>query len=195
MKWHYFVGIALILSGCAPEVAPVPPSASPTYRIASMRWLPPGEDIVYAYKTEDIVAKSSGVMMLRLQHPAGDSIELVTPQRSETLRYQDNGILRDRTGTLLLKVPPKLGDRWPAGPGVSAKVVRDNAQITVEAGSFDGCVEILEERHVPVSGTVTTTFCPNVGIVRMETYSEEPLIRERVELRSFGKAFDLSAPP
>lgn len=187
--------VGLVLSGCTPEASPAAPPAPPAYRVASMRWLPPGEDIVYAYKTEDLVAKSTGVLTLRLRHPAGDSIELVTPQRSETLRYQENGIFRERTGTLLLKVPPEQGVRWPAGPGVSAKIARVDLRMTTEAGAFEGCIEVLEERSVPVPSTVTTTFCPDVGIVRIETAAEEPLIHERVELRSFGRAVDLSAPP
>jgi hypothetical protein len=66
-------------------------------------------------------------------------------------------------------------------------------RVAVAAGTFEGCIEVLEERSVPVPSTITTTFCPDVGIVRIETAAEEPPIHERVELRSFGRAIDLSA--
>jgi hypothetical protein len=182
-----------LLVGCTPEAKPAAAPAAPAYRVASMRWLPPGEDVVYAYKTEDLVGGTAGVMSLRLKHPVGDAVELVTPQRSETLRYQENGIFRERTGTLLLKTPPEQGARWPSGPGVSARIARVGLRVAVAAGTFEGCIEVLEERSVPVPSTITTTFCPDVGIVRIETAAEEPPIHERVELRSFGRAIDLSA--
>ncbi|MCS6899949.1 MAG: hypothetical protein RMJ98_09745 [Myxococcales bacterium] len=184
--------VALALVGCKSEGKPAVTPAGLTYEINSMRWLPPGDDIVYAYKTENLVTKNTGVMNLRLRHAMGDTVELVTSQSSETLRYQDNGILRERTGTLLLKTPPELGAKWMSGPRVTARVVRTGLRVAVEAGTFEGCIEVLEERPVPVPSTITTTFCPDVGIVLIETLAKEPPIRERVELRSFGKAVDLT---
>ena len=47
-------------------------------------------------------------------------------------------------------------------------------------------------------GTVTMTFCAEVGLVRIETEGAgpggSPPIHERVELRSYGKAVDINAP-
>jgi hypothetical protein len=184
--------VAVALAGCKSEAKPAATPAGLAYEMNSMRWLPPGDDIVYAYKTEDLVTRNTGVMSLRLRHAMGDTVDLVTSQFSETLRYQDNGILRERTGTLLLKTPPEPGTKWISGPRVTARVVRAGLRVAVEAGTFEGCIEVLEERPVPVPSTITTTFCPDVGIVLIETLAKEPPIRERVELRSFGKAIDLS---
>lgn len=159
-----------------------------------MRWLPPGSDVVYAYRTENLIDKTSGVMSLRLRNGTDDSVELHTGQRSELLRYQPTGILRERTGALLLRTPPEVGLRWPSGPNASTSVARVGVRVVCEAGTFEGCVDVVEERSAPVHGAITTTFCPDVGIVRIETLADEPLIHERVELRSFGKPIDLSAP-
>ncbi|MCU0655862.1 MAG: hypothetical protein MUF64_11440 [Polyangiaceae bacterium] len=187
MRWAW---VLLLAAGCSTSPPPSAP-AKPSYKIDSMRWLPPGNEVVYAYKTEDLIARSTGILSLRLRNPTADSIELVTPQRSETLRYQPSGILRERTGSLMLRTPPEVGARWPSGPGLSARIARVDLRVSVEAGSFEGCMEVLEERTVPFPGAITTTYCPDVGIVRIETVAEEPPIHERVELRSFGQAIDL----
>lgn len=185
----------VLLAACADKPATGPGPAVPSApRLPAMRWLPPGNDIVYAYKTENLIDRTTGVLTLRLRNPTEDSVELVIGDKTELLRYQPSGILRERLGTLLLRTPPEPGVRWPAGPNASARVGRVELPFTCEAGSFKGCLEVIEERQAPVPGTITTTFCPDVGIVRIETVADEPPVHERVELRSFGKAVDLSKP-
>ena len=180
------------LAGCGPAAPPAPTVAAPSYRLASMRWLPPGEEIVYAYRTENLIERTAGVLSLRLRRTGDDSAGLISPQRTETLRYTEGGILRERTGNLLLRLPIEAGTRWPAGPGASAHIGRIGLPVTSEAGTFAGCLEVIEERSAPVAGTITTTFCPDVGIVRIETRAGEPPVHERVKLRSFGRPIDIA---
>jgi hypothetical protein len=61
-------------------------------------------------------------------------------------------------------------------------------------------VVVVEERSgTSVRGKISTTFCLDVGIVSIETEGEggdnAESIHELVELRSFGPAVNLGAPP
>jgi hypothetical protein len=158
-----------------------------------MKWVPPTDDVVYAYRTENRIDGTSGVLMMRVRRVSEDQIDLVSPSRTEPLRYTDQGLMRNRTGMYLLRTPLTPGTRWPSGLGASSRVGKLDQSIKTEAGAFEGCAEVIEERLSPVRGTITTTFCPEVGMVRVETHADEPPIDERLELRSFGKPVDIMA--
>jgi hypothetical protein len=158
-----------------------------------MRWVPPTDDVVYAYRTENRIEGTSGVLMMRVRRVGEDQIDLVSPGRTEPLRYTDQGLMRSRTGMFLLRTPLTPGARWPSGLGANSRVGRLDLSIKTEAGAFESCIEVIEERLSPVRGTITTTYCPEVGMVRVETHADEPAIDERLELRSFGKPVDIMA--
>ena len=204
------VVVAALCVGCAPEKAPVAPAPTTPAVDTSLpaeaaRWFPLEDDVVLAFDTEDLVAKTRGVFMLRVRRVGGGRIELAGPKRTERLTLSTAGIMREAEGSYLLKLPITPGATWPAGPNASLGMGRTNLSVKVKAGEFDGCVETVERRAGAVSGTLTTTFCPNVGIVRIETKGEgntrakgpqgaesAPVeIHEIVELRSFQKAIDL----
>ncbi len=185
--------VLVAAAGCSSAPAAAPAAAKVSYSLPAMRWLPPADDAVYAYRTENMVEGGAGVLNLRFRKLGDDTVELTSPGRTETLRYTASGIVRERTGNLLLRLPIEPGSSWPAGPGSSAHFGRTDVAVTCEAGSFKGCVEVVEERKTPVPGSITTTFCPDVGIVRIETRADEPPVHEKVELRSFGKPIDINA--
>lgn len=199
------VGAALLLVACGgaerPASSPAPaPAVDPAVPAEAARWFPVEDDVVLAFDTEDRVAGTRGVMMLRVRRVGGGRVELAGPKRTERLQLSSAGILREAEGTYLLRLPITEGATWPAGPNASMSLARTRLSIKVKAGEFDGCVETVERRVGAVSGTLTTTFCPNVGIVRIETKGEAAArgkeaapteIHEIVELRSFQKAVDL----
>lgn len=200
---------AALLAACSQDKpAATPPSAPPvdtSIPPEAARWFPVEDDVVLAFDTEDLVTKSKGVFMLRVRRVGGGRIELAGPKRTERLSLSAAGIMREAEGTFLLKLPINPGATWPAGPNASLGMGRTNFAVKVKAGEFDGCVETIEKKSGAVSGTLTTTFCPNVGIVRIETKGEgksksgagaggDVEIHEVVELRSFQKAVDLGPP-
>ncbi|MCC6647935.1 MAG: hypothetical protein IT374_20505 [Polyangiaceae bacterium] len=202
------VAAALLLVGCGGGGArpATPPAAAtpidPALPPEAARWLPAEDDAVLAFDTEDLVAKTRGVMMLRVRRVGGGRVELVGPKRVERLQLSPSGLMREAEGTYLLRLPVVVGATWPAGPNASLSLARAGVSIKVKAGEFDGCVETVERRTGAVQGTLTTTLCPNVGIVRIETKGEASAsarapgaapveIHEVVELRSFQRAIDL----
>jgi hypothetical protein len=141
----------------------------------------------------DLVGKTQGVFMLKTRRYGTDHLELIGPRRTERLAYRPDGIVREVEGTYLLKTPVQEGQTWPLGPSASARIGKVGVSVKVEAGEFDRCAEVVEQRTGAVRGTITTTFCPDVGMVLIETKGEsgDTQIHERVELRSFGKAIDI----
>lgn len=181
--------------GVAPPMAKEPIGAG-SMRFESMRWLPPVGDTVFSYRTENVVEKTTGVMTLRLRRRGDDRAVLVGPRRSEELRYQADGIYREGAGAFLLRTPATAGLTWPGGPGASMRVAKVGVAAKVAAGAFERCIEVVDARSGPVRGEIVTTYCPDVGMVLIETRGAGPggeEIHERVELTGYGEAIDLGA--
>jgi hypothetical protein len=185
--------------GCGGEPAPKPPApiGAGSMRHESMRWLPPNDDWVFAYTTTNVIDGNKGMLVLRLQRRGDDRADLIGPRHTEHLHYRQDGIFRESSGTFLLRTPAVEGVSWPGGPNATLKVAKAGVTVTVEAGTFSRCVEVADERTAPIKGVITTTFCPDVGMVLIETKGAgpggDPPIHERVELKSHGKAVDIGA--
>lgn len=191
----------LLVAGCGgggakPGAKAGPDAPSEPIRVEAARWLPGENDTVFAYKTEDLVAKTKGVFMLKVRRIGADRVDLIGPKRTEHLVYKADGIVREMEATYLLRTPVQTGLTWPGGPNASNKIGRTGFAVKVEAGEFDRCIEVIETRTGGIQGTITTTFCADVGIVSIETrgQSGDAEVHERVELRSFQKAVDLGPP-
>jgi hypothetical protein len=68
--------------------------------------------------------------------------------------------------------------------------------VDVPAGKFVGCVDTVEEvraASAEPARRVTTTYCPDVGIVSLhvEAWENGRHVGERAVLRSFGKPVSL----
>jgi hypothetical protein len=188
--------VAVVLGGCG---APPPPKGPPPLKSAIdtpvARFFPAVDGTVHAYETKDLIAGTSGVLMLRTKVIADRTIEL-TSSKTQRLRYDDKGVLREPQGAYVLRTPLTVGESWPGGPNVSVSIVKIDQTVTVPAGTFKGCLETLDKRVGAVSGTVRSVYCPDVGLVLLESEGKGSQpgqeIHERVELKSFGKELDLS---
>ena len=89
---------------------------------------------------------------------------------SLTYRVAKEAIYREPAHIALLKWPVILGDKWPGARGSSIEVTKVDAKITVEAGTFEGCVEMTERVGGDAAGLLRTTFCPDVGPVIVEIH-------------------------
>lgn len=87
----------------------------------------------------------------------------------EVLNYQlaPEGIAREH-GFFLLRAPITASAAWQSGPDTQARVAALGERVTTPAGSFESCVTVREDH--PGSGQqVTTTYCPGVGPVRIDS--------------------------
>ncbi len=183
--------------GCAgdppPKTAPKPSSA-PTSSV--QRFMPLKDDTVYAFVTEAEDTGEKGVLMLHVKRTAADLVELDVGGKVQRLEILKTGI-RNLDGGFLLKAPIEMGATWP-GTGGQVHVAAVDKQMKVPAGTFVGCIETVEEQNVAHGHKrVTTDFCPDVGIVRLEVQAQvgAEYAVERAVLRSFGQRVDIGATP
>jgi hypothetical protein len=184
------------IAGCAstpPRGTPPPPKSTVDNPVS--KFFPAVDGTVHAYETKDVLTGATGVLMMRTQVTGARTIE-VKSSKVQRLRYDDKGLLREPQGYYLLRAPLAVGQTWPAGPNVSVAIVKIDAEITVPAGTYRGCVETVDRRVGAVSGTVKSVYCPDVGLVLLESEGKGQgpgqEVHERVELKSFDKELDLS---
>jgi len=188
--------VFLVCVSCAASNTPVPRTASnrsPLPPIA--RYFPKEDNMVYAYKAVDFVAGTSGVLILRVRRRGDEGVELIGGAQPQRISFRSDGILRDNDGTYVLRSPLETGKSWPGGPGATRRIRATNATVQVPAGVFSHCLEVVEERTGSIQGNIITTFCADVGIVKMESNGVSDngtVIHEQLELRSFAVAIDLS---
>lgn len=132
---------------------------------------------------------------------AFDGTTAVVQSGDSTLTYRvaPEGIFREPANVFLLKWPIVLGDKWPGAKGSSVEVTKADAKVTVEAGTFEGCVEITERVGGDAAGILRTTFCPDVGPVLVEvqelnTPPGEVPARLQGRLRAYGPTLQIAAP-
>ncbi len=186
---------SLALSGCAkPPPAAAPEGSAEAAEPQSLAevYLPLQHDTVFQYATQNR-SGLAGVLVMQVQRD-GPAATLTTAGKVQQLEIRADGIY-NQEGFYLLRLPLELGNRWPGKHG-SVEITQVDDQVQVEAGDFGQCLTTKEaggtehQRH-----TVTTTFCPNVGIVRLlvEAQTGSGVDREHAELRYFGPKVDVEA--
>jgi hypothetical protein len=177
----------------ATKAGTVPQSAGPkTPESAVSRFFPLVDGTQWAYDAEEDDTGNKGLFVTRAKAMAGPRFSLVTGQRSRLVEVRAEGITRAETGTYLLRTPLTAGAEWPGEAGAVVRVADVDRIVDVPAGKFIGCLDTVEEQRSaggePVR-RVTTTYCPDVGIVLLhaEAWEEGRHVGERAVLRSFGK--------
>jgi len=146
--------------------APPPKTADPVSPTTGgvLDYLPLEDKTVFSYETR---VEPSGELNV-----SSSAIELVT-------------------GGALLRAPLQEGASWRGDFG-RVRLTRMSRTVTVPAGTFQKCLETVEEM-TSAEGTkrTTTAYCPAVGITLRETEVEQDAQHaiERIELKSFGKRF------
>jgi hypothetical protein len=185
----------LLFAAACGSKEPPPRAAQPPAKILNdvSRYLPLKSDTVFAYDTMSEATGETGVLVVQITRPRPDMAELTVGGRAQRLDIGSDGI-RHATGGYLLKAPLSLGARYKGQFGEVSITALDRA-VQVPAGNFVGCIETVEEAKTPVAKKVTTTFCPDVGMVLLvaEGMVEGAYAAERASLRSFGPRVDLSA--
>ncbi len=171
------------------------PAAAPTESAPAgsvERYLPLRADTVLAYDTYQENTGERGVLMMHVRRPRLGSVELDVGGRVQRLMLEQAGV-RLVTGGWLLKAPIAPGARFKGQFG-EVSITNVNASVKVPAGSFDGCIETVEQSP-NAQRKVTTVFCPDVGITVLEVEGAigDDYGRERAELRSHGQRVDLDS--
>ena len=179
--------LLLELSGCSSS-APAPKAAPPPDTGDVATFLPLVDDTVFAYQTRDESTGEQGILVLEVKRPRPGYVELNVAGRVRRLDVSPTEIRYATGGTVLAK-PLRLGAKW-AGQDGPVEVTQVGMNVRVPAGSFSGCIETQESGESPmgVQKRISTVYCPEVGIVRLEVegVSGQEVLHEVAELQSHG---------
>lgn len=176
---------ALALFGCAsgPTAAPRKPADLSPGSLYPLR-----EGAAWSYDVdagdgENVLATAR---VLRVQ---GTTVDVQSGQAVLHYALLPDGIQRVDGGTYLLRAPVALGSEWPAGLNTQARVSALDQLIQTPAGSFESCV-VVTELSTDSGRKVTTTYCPGVGPVRVDSEMEVrgKLLRVTATLRGYSLA-------
>lgn len=145
----------------------------------------------YAKRTTEAGAASEGDTAMLIA-----TVARIDPSRGELrmagstryFEYAKDGlqVMSAVTGARMyvLKWPPAMGERWHGEHQGKVEVTAIDQTVNVRAGSFSGCVTVVEARRGDIPARFETTFCPDVGIVALHAASGN--LEEHAELVSFG---------
>jgi len=198
------LGVALAsIVGCGAQEAPTPKSgwqadATGAKGVGSgteaEHFFPLVDGNIYNYRTEHLgdAGRESGMLMMKVHRDSATTGELRKPASSQRFEYGPLGVAtQTKTGNpaYLFKWPLTPDARWLGPQGGEARLGAADVTITTPAGTYHGCLTLLEERRGDAPIRITTTLCPDVGIVALEVSSGG--VVERAELVYYGPPMDL----
>lgn len=183
-SWHLLPILAVLSCGGAQTGSR---SAASTAGVE--RFFPLANDTIFTYQT--VSDHGPEMFMVRVRRLGPETAQLLTGSSVRVLSIKPDSIHR-AGGGFVLQAPLVKGTSWQGDRG-TVRVVDDNHQLTVPAGSFKGCVQTVEEIGGDARGRVTTWYCPEVGIARMvvEEWRGADQAAQIVELKAFGPPTDL----
>jgi hypothetical protein len=149
------------------------------------RFLPLEDGVVATYVTES--SSGEGLMTMQVKRTAHGLVEMRFAGRDESLRTGTDGV-HFLDGGYLLKTPLVRDNSWEGQYGF-VRITDTDAEADVPAGRFKGCVRTEErERNSRTARTITSVFCPHVGMVSMKI--EGKGTRESAVLKGLGPRVD-----
>jgi hypothetical protein len=103
-----------------------------------------------------------------------------------------DGIRHVGSGGWVLRAPVHEGATWEGMGGRTAQVTDDDASVEVVAGEYEHCVTV-EETGGEDGRTISTTYCPGVGPVVVESRMDSELTTRTVSTRSVLRSYDSGA--
>jgi hypothetical protein len=149
------------------------------------RYFPLVDGTIYSYATESDT-EGRGVLTARVHRADATHGELVFTTGRKRFSYTPEGVRSEPSGNFVLAAPVVRGATFRGQNGGRAIIEDTAVVVTVKAGTFQGCVRVMEERGGDRRARFVTVFCPDVGIVIVEAQSADNY--ERAELVSAGPA-------
>ncbi|MBX3207507.1 MAG: hypothetical protein KF764_20835 [Labilithrix sp.] len=180
-----FLFFALIAAtACGSEAARTPSSATGPAKSASSsveRYFPLEEGKLYHYVTKE--GADTGMLVAKVHRADATHGELRLSNAQKRFVFTPDGVAYDG-GAFILKAPADVGTSWPGEHGGTTTIAATDAEVTVPAGSYAGCLRTVEEGGRPPGGRYETTYCPGVGMVLLVVSAGGH--EARAELKSYG---------
>ena len=182
------VSLALCMTACAGANSGVPTHANAA-RLTATALYPLHLGCAWSYDVDS----GDGQPVLATARVLSVEHGVVAVQTGQGLqRYYSDADHIQRVGQphALLRAPFSVGSHWRSGADSEARVIAVGQTRTTPAGAFDACV-VVEEVHSRSQQQVTTTYCPGVGPVRIDSQIE--LRSQRIEVHATLRGFSLEA--
>jgi hypothetical protein len=177
-----------------------PPPKGPEKKLhqGPLHWYPLDVGNTWSFTVREVKGGPAILIVTKVVAFDGQLALLQTGTAESTLRVTPDAIVREPSGSVLLRVPPKLGDKWAGATGSAIEITKTDVALTTEAGRFEGCVETTELFGGDDMRITRTTFCPEVGPVMLDVrpagLSADAVPQgETAKLRSFGPSLMLPA--
>jgi hypothetical protein len=146
------------------------------------------DGMVYRYRTTSGTG-DRGIMTIQVKLGGQGRVDLQVGGRLERLRVEQGGI-RYVDGGYFLKAPLTEDNSWDGRFGV-VKITGVGQEANVPFGHFTNCIRTEEHSRgaAGASRTVTSLFCPKVGLVSFEVQGEGKA-RELAALEHYGPRID-----
>jgi hypothetical protein len=182
MKVATVLGFGLLAIACGGGGAEVKSPQGKAPQVSELeRYFPLQDGKVYAYASKGTEGTALNVLRVVRKEPGKGALRGSNSEK--VFAIQKDSIARVGGGTIL-KAPLALGTTFTGDRGGATSVDEVDVSIEVPAGKYTGCIRTLEKPTTVFPGTTRTTFCPGVGIVRLEVQSGDG--SEAMELQSYG---------
>ena len=114
----------------------------------------------------------SAILTAKVTGEKGGVYTIAQGQGTFSYTYDKFGLMKVKSRAYLLKDPIVSGATWQVtieGMQGTAKVIEAGVKIDVPAGTYESCA-IIEEVFAGITKLVSS-YCPGVGLVRLEEYS------------------------
>ena len=169
--------LLVLCAGCGDPPATEVPRGDP---LDPRRLYPLAEGNIWTYDIDTGTGvNTAGIFRCRM---VGDSRYEMRPDGGEAVIYEvrPDGIWNDSTRGWVLHRPIRVGATWETVNGRTARVTSTTETVqTPMAGNFEGCV-VVEETAGAANRPQLTTYCPDVGAVRIEARQQMQLSGQEV---------------
>jgi hypothetical protein len=164
---------------------------SRTDRLSVQRLYPLRQGSIWSY---DVDTGEGPPILAITRVLSNDGHEVEVSSGSDPVRYalRDEGLYRIDRGGFVLKEPLREGATWEAGGGATVRVVSTSRDVETPAGSFSGCLEVLETGGVG-GKQVRSVYCADVGPVEVESSMQMDLSGDVVRVVARLRGYDFSA--
>lgn len=184
-RFVFATGLAYSVLSCATQQKPGAPSGP----IGVTQLYPVAVGNAWAHMVTDHETSQQVLVTSRISATTATSFTVISGDEIIEYVLKDGGIFKPKSGYFMMIDPITEGARWPISSGGEVRVERMNATDTVTAGTFEGCVVIVEE--VGGEQRAEWTYAPHVGPIRMRVWTlltPEPTLVMSGELRGYDVA-------
>jgi hypothetical protein len=133
----------------------------------------------------------STLAVTRVETVNGSIATVHTGRASVKYEIREDGIRVVSEEAWLFRAPFEEGASWPARGGRTGRLVSTEVAIQTQAGSFTGCLEVVETGG-RLELEVRTVYCPFVGPVAVDSTMRSNLSDRSVSVHARLRGYDVS---